>query len=112
MREIKITFKEVKEFILKNSNNAIESIIDATEPFVMDYMNSPFGFAETDNENEIEPLLDSLYWSFVSTPDGRVRRGEINSVIKREREKWNNGRNAGSVGRLIGRIAHLLNQSR
>ena len=112
MREIKITFKEVKEFILKNSNNAVESIIDATEPFVMYYMNSPFGFAETDNENEIEPLLDSLYWSFVFTPDGRVRRGEINSVIKREREKWNNGRNAGSVGRLIGRIAHLLNQSR
>jgi len=33
-----ITFQEIKDYIKANCKNSVDSIIDATEPFVMDYI--------------------------------------------------------------------------
>ena len=110
---MKITFQEVKNYLLNNSNNAIESIVDATEPFVMDYIKYPLGFAETDNINDIDQLLkdiDNTFIEFKLETDGRIRRGMINHVIKKETQRWNEGKNAWYYGRHIARLGYLLNK--
>ena len=114
MREVKITFDEVKNFIKDNTKYSIDEMIDAVEPFTMDYIKSPFGFAETDNLNDIQKCLDEIYLHFVgimAEPDGRVRRGYINRTIKRENERWKQG-NAAGFGRMVGRLGYLLNQNK
>lgn len=108
-----ITFSEVKNYVLKNSNHAVESIIDATELFVLDYIKHPVGYAETDKITDIDVLMqeiDNAFREFTWELDGRVRRGMINHVIKIETSRWRQGRNAWYYGRHIGRLAYLLNK--
>jgi hypothetical protein len=73
---------------------------------------TPVGFAETDNYNDIVKLtkeIEESFFGFELEPDGRVRRGLINTDIKREQQRWKE-RNAGFFGRHIGRLAYLLNE--
>lgn len=107
-----ITFQEIKDYVLANCPNAVESIIDATEPFVMDYILCPVGYAETDNANDLQELIQDITMAFVFDPDGRKRRGEINWCVKREKQRWSEGRNAGFFGRHIGRVGYLLTQNK
>ena len=108
-------FSEIKKYLLNHSKHAVESIIDSTEPFVMDYIQSPFGFAETDNVDDIEGLvkdIDAIFYDLVCEPDGRIRRGLVNHTIKREKQRWLEGRNATTYGRHIARLGYLLNKNR
>ena len=107
------TFKEIKKYLLDNSKYAVESIVDSTEPFVMDYLKHPFGFAETDNVNDIDELvkdIDAIFYYLICEPDGRIRRGLVNHTIKREKLRWQEGKNATAYGRHIARLGHLLNK--
>ena len=111
-RNTVISYNDVREFIKENVKNSIDSIVDVVEPFSMDYINSPFGFAETDNYNDMDKLIREIELGFLmitSEPDGRVRKGLINRNIKQEQERWEQ-RNAGFFGRHIGRLAYLLNE--
>lgn len=112
--EVKINFKEVKNYLINSSEFAIESIIDSVEPFVMDYIKHPFGFAETDNVNDLDLLTKEINNSFqmLSYDTAQERNRLIKSNIKRETERWNDGKNAGFYGRHIGRLAYLLNESK
>ena len=104
-------FLKVKNHLLTNCPDAIESIIDSTEPFVLDYINYPVGYAETDELNDIDKLtkdINNHFRDIAYEQDGRVRRGLINRVITIETTRWNEGRNAWYYGRHIGRLAYLL----
>ena len=107
----KITFKEVKHYIFLNCPNAIESIVNATESFVMDYVKCPVGYAETDKLEDGDKLTKEInnHFKEFDYVDGRVRRGMINNVIEMEIKRWNEERSAWYYGRHIGRLAHLLN---
>jgi len=107
-----ITFQEIKDYIKANCKNSVDSIIDATEPFVMDYITCPVGYAETNNVNDLDKLIEDITMAFIFDPDGRKRRGEINWCVKREKQRWLEGRNAGFFGRHIGRVGYLLANSK
>ena len=112
-REVLITFNDVKDYINQNCSNVVNSIVDVTEPFVMDYIKRPYGFAETDGVNDIGELIKEIDLSFrmlACEPDGRVRRGLILQTIKREKIRWMEAENAWFYGRFIGRLAYLLNE--
>jgi hypothetical protein len=111
-REVVITYNDVREYIKNNTKYSVDSIIDVVEPFSMYYIQHPVGFAETDNYNDIVKLtkeIEESFFGFELEPDGRVRRGLINTDIKREQQRWKE-RNAGFFGRHIGRLAYLLNE--
>jgi hypothetical protein len=115
---MKITFQQVKNYVLKNciylNTHLVSEIIDSTESFVMDYIECPVGYTETDNLNDINDLVKLIELSFYEIefePDGRRRRGLTNHIVKKERKRWIEGHNAGFYGRHIGRLAHLLNNS-
>ena len=113
MRNVVISFNDVKLYIKTHCNHSIDEIVDATEPFVMDYIKHPFGFAETNDENDIDSLINTINQSFSEftyEPDGRVRRGLISRTIKIEKTRWEEGRNAWFYGRFIGRVAYLMNK--
>ena len=80
----------------------------------MDYIKSPFGFAETDNVNDLDLLTKEINNSFKMLSWELVpeRNRLIKSNIKRETERWNDGKNAGFYGRYIGRLAYLLNENK
>lgn len=109
-----VTFQQVKDYLKANTKHSVEKLIDATEPFVMDYINRPYGFAETDNVYDIQELTaeidDAFYYGIGAETDGRIRKGLLNDAIKRETTRWKEGRNAGFYGRHIGRLAYLLTQ--
>ncbi len=110
-REVVITYEQVREYIKNNMKHSIDSIVDAVEPFSMEYIKSPFGFAETDDYNDIVKLVEEIQQSFyfISLEDGRSRKGIISRNIKQEQQRWKEG-NAGFFGRHIGRLAYLLNK--
>ena len=113
-REVVITFQEVKDYVKSNLHQpiAIEEIMDAVEPFVMDYIQSPFGFAETDGVNDKKECMNELYLHFLGISvetDGRVRRGLIRQTVKKEKERWAQW-SAWGFGRYMGRLAYLLNE--
>ena len=113
-REVVITFQEVKDYVKSNLHQpiAIEEIMDAVEPFVMDYIQSPFGFAETDGVNDKKECMNELYLHFLGIAvetDGRVRRGLIRQTVKKEKERWAQW-SAWGFGRYMGRLAYLLNE--
>jgi hypothetical protein len=102
-------FIKVKDYLLTNCKFPIEKIIDSTEPFVMDYVKCPVGYAETDNLNDTDELFKEIdeHFTYLALEDGRVRRGLINHIIRKETRCWN-VRNAGYYGRHIARLAYLL----
>jgi len=118
-KEILITYDDVKDYIKNNcewvtyKQFTAEPILNAVEPFVMDYITMPVGFAETDNLNDkneiIKKVDNSLKWTMLD--DGRKVRSYINSAVKTETERWKQ-RNAWFYGRYIGRLAYLLNEDK
>jgi hypothetical protein len=116
-REIKISFNDVKNYINDNCKwvtykqfNA-EPILDAVEPFVMNYIIIPVGYYETNNlndKNEIIKKLDASLFG-IMTDDGRKVKSHISRTVKIETERWKE-RNAWFYGRYIGRLAYLLNE--
>ena len=86
--------------------NYQEELMNAVQPFVADYQTHPIGFAETDNLNDIEEcqkIVDSLMWDFNKC----MTVTEKKHAIKRELDRWNNGKNAGGFGRYIARLEYL-----
>ena len=111
-KETVINYNDVRKFIKENMKTSIDSIVDAVEPFAMDYITLPVGFAETDNYNDMDKLIREIelgFYMITSEPDGRVRKGLVSRNIKKEQERWKE-RNAGFFGRHIGRLAYLLNE--
>ena len=108
---MEITFKEVKDYLLTNCQFPVERIIDSTDPFVMDYIKCPVGYAETNDLNDIDELLKEIdeHFTYLACEDGRVRRGIINRTVRQETKLWN-VRNASYYGRHIGRLAYLLSK--
>lgn len=112
-REIKVTFEDVKNYIKKTNKYYVLEIIDSVEPFVMYYIKSPFGYAETDRLNDIDECtkhIDDLFLSF-HLCNQREYNKMVDDTIKIETQRWKE-RNAWAYGRYIGRLAHLLNVSK
>lgn len=118
-REIVIRYDDVKNYINENckwityKQFTAEPILNAVEPFVMDYITTPVGFEETDgltDKNEIIQKLDNSF-SAIMIEDGRKVRSHITSAVKIETERWKK-RNAWVYGRYIGRLAYLLNEDK
>jgi hypothetical protein len=118
-QNVKITFDEVTEFLVRQHQylnyQDIKKIMNSVEPFVMDYITCPVGYAETDNLNDINQLVNEIkeaYYGIEFEPDGRKRNRLVNDIIKTETTRWSEGRNAGFYGRHIGRLAYLLNNKK
>jgi hypothetical protein len=118
-KEILINFDEVKQHInltckwTSYRQFTVTPIIDATEQFAMDYIKYPYGFAETDNLNDIGKLLkdlDDAFWGILAD-DGRSVKSNIKRAVNREVNRWKDG-NASYFGRMIGRLAYLLNEEK
>lgn len=114
LREIKITFDDVKNYIHIFSKHYVDEIIDAVEPFAMDYIQSPYGYAETDKLNDIDECItqiEHMFWQFDVAETKRERNRMIKETIKTETERWKQ-RNAWAYGRYIGRLAYLINKQK
>jgi hypothetical protein len=113
-REVVITFEDVKNYIHIFSKYYVDEIIDAVEPFAMNYIKFPVGYAETDNLNDIDECIteiEHLFWNFDMVDSKRERNKMINQTIKTETERWKD-RNAWAYGRMIGRLAYLINKKK
>ena len=111
---VQITFQDVKNYIHIFSKYYEDEIIDAVEPFAMNYINSPGGYAETDNLNDIDECMtqiERLFWNFYMTETKREKNQMIKQTIKTETERWKQ-RNAWAYGRYIGRLAYLINKQK
>ena len=113
-REIVITFEDVKNYIHIFSKHYVDEIIDSVEPFAMAYIKHPYGFAETDNLNDLDECIteiEHLFWNFDMVDSKRERNRMIRETIKTETERWKE-RNAWAYGRYIGRLAYLINKKK
>ncbi len=113
-REIKITFADVKNYIHIFSNHYVDEIIDVVEPFVMDYMKHPVGYAETDGLNDIDECItkiEELFWSFNMVDTKTERNRMIRETIKTETNRWKE-RNGWAYSRYIARLAYLINKKK
>jgi hypothetical protein len=113
LREIVITFEDVKNYIKTFSNHYNDEIVSSCEPFAMDYILSPFGFAETDNLNDIDEVISDIengFWMISLEPKVKQRQ-LIKHAVKTETERWKQ-RNAWGYGRMIGRLAYLINEQK
>lgn len=112
-REVVIKFEDVKNYIKIFSNYYNEDIVNACESFAMDYIKSPFGFSETDNLNNIDEIIsdleNSFYW--ITLEPKTEQRRMIKHAVKTETERWKQ-RNAWGYGRMIGRLAYLINEQK
>jgi hypothetical protein len=112
-REVVIKFEDVKNYIKIFSNHYNEEIVNACEPFAMDYILSPFGFAETDKLNDINEVISDIengFW-MISLEGKREQKSLIKHAVKTETERWKQ-RNAWGYGRMIGRLAYLINEQK
>lgn len=112
-REVVIKFEDVKSYLKIFSNHYNEEIVNACEPFAMDYILSPFGFAETDNLNNIDEVISEIengFW-FISLEGKRKQNQMIKHAVQIETERWKQ-RNAWGYGRMIGRLAYLINEQK
>jgi hypothetical protein len=112
-RKVVIKFEDVKNYIKIFSNHYNEEIVNACEPFAMDYILSPFGFAETDDLNDINDVISDIengFW-MISLEDKKDQKRMIKLAVKLETARWED-RNAWAYGRLIGRLAYLINEQK
>lgn len=112
-REVVIKFEDVKNYIKIFSNHYNDEIVNACEPFAMDYILSPFGFAETDNLNNIDEVISEIengFW-MISLEGKREQKQMIKRAVEKETERWKQ-RNAWGYGRMIGRLAYLINEQK
>jgi hypothetical protein len=113
-RETVIKFEDVKNYIHIFSKHYVDEIIDAVEPFVMNYIQCPVGYAETDGLDDINECItqiEHLFWNFDMAETKRERNRMIRQTIKTETERWKQ-RNAWAYGRYIGRLAYLINKQK
>ena len=113
-REIVIKFEDVKNYIHIFSKHYVDEIIDSVEPFAMDYIKCPVGYAETDNLNDVDNCItkiEEIFWSFDMCETKRERNKMIKETIKTETDRWKQ-RNAWAYGRYIGRLAYLINKQK
>lgn len=113
-REVVIKFEDVKNYIHIFSKHYVDEIIDAVEPFAMNYIKCPVGYAETDNLNDLDECItkiEEIFWSFDMCETKRERNKMIKETIKTETDRWKE-RNAWAYGRMIGRLAYLINQKK
>ena len=85
--------------------NYEQELMLAIAPFVEDYKLHPYGFAETDNLNDIDECqkdVDKIMWVF-----NHSDMSDKKNIIKKEIDRWCDGRNAGCFGRFIGRLEYL-----
>jgi hypothetical protein len=89
----------------KTNSDYTQELMDAIEPFLQYYQKYPIGFAETNDLNDIkkcEDIVLTLLKDFeISYPY------EKEQIIKREVEKWKDGKNGGVYGRYIARFLYL-----
>ena len=112
-REVVIKFEDVKNYLKIFSNHYNEEILNACEPFAMDYILSPFGFAETDNLNDIDEVISEIengFW-FISLESKSEQKKHIKHAVQIETERWKQ-RNAWGYGRMVGRLAYLINEQK
>jgi hypothetical protein len=112
-REVVIKFEDVKNYLKIFSNHYNEEILNACEPFAMDYILSPFGFAETDNLNDIDEVISEIengFW-MISLENKREQKSMIKFAVFTETERWKQ-RNAWGYGRMVGRLAYLINEQK
>lgn len=109
-RRVVIKFEDVKNYIKIFSNHYNEEIVNACEPFAMDYIEHPYGFAETDGVDDINEIISDIengFW-MISLEPKRKQNQMIKHAVKTETERWKQ-RNAWAYGRMIGRLAYLIN---
>ena len=112
--QISIKFEDVKNYIHIFSKHYVDEIIDAVEPFTMDYIKSPVGYHETDNLNDVDECItqiEQMFWNIDMAETKRERNQLIKQTIKTETERWKQ-RNAWAYGRYIGRLAYLINKQK
>ena len=89
--------------------NYEQELMEAITPFVNDYQQFPRGFAETDNLNDIDECqkqFDELMkWFRIEDATFKKR------VIKIEKDRWTNGKNAYGYGRLYARLVYLKSKN-
>lgn len=113
-REIKIKFEDVKSYIHIFSKHYVDEIIDSVEPFVMNYIKCPVGYAETDHLNDVNECItqiEHMFWQFDVAENKKERNRMIRETIKTESERWKE-RNAWAFGRYIARLAYLINKQK
>jgi hypothetical protein len=114
-REVVIKFEDVKNYIHIFSKHYVDEIIDAVEPFAMNYIKCPVGYAETDRLNNINDCIteiEHLFWNFDMCETKRERNKIIKETIKTETTRWKTDKNAWSYGRMIARLAYLINKQK
>ncbi len=86
--------------------NYEKELMEAIAPFVEDYKQCPVGFAETNNINnldECQKKVDEMMLSFNKYSSAEHKR----YIIKIEKDRWSDGKNAGAYGRYIARLEYL-----
>jgi hypothetical protein len=89
----------------KTNSDYTQELMEAVEPFLQYYQQFPIGFAETDRLNNIEEckkICQELLTSFQNCDTHEKR-----TIIKREIERFNDGKNAGPYGRYMARLLYL-----
>lgn len=82
-----------------------QELMDTIQPFVKYYQQFPMGFSETDNLNDVnecQKIVNELMLSF-----DNCSTSEKKSIIKREVERFEKGKNAGTYGRYVARLIYL-----
>jgi hypothetical protein len=86
--------------------NYQQELMEAIAPFVEDYKQFPRGFAETDNLNDLDECqkeVDKMMENFNNYSSAEHKR----FIIKIEKDRWSDGKNAGAFGRYIARLEYL-----
>ena len=86
--------------------NYEQELMEAIAPFVEDYKQFPRGFAETDNLNNLDECqkeVDEIMYNFNKLATTQEKK----HLIKIEKDRWLNGKNAGAFGRYIARLEYL-----
>lgn len=87
-----------------------QQLLDAVAPFVEYYQKHPYGFAETDTLNDLqeaEQIVKEMMFDFNEQATTEWKR----LLIKKELDRWKEGRNAGGYGRFIARLWYLKNKN-
>jgi hypothetical protein len=86
-------------------------LIDGCVFFSQDYCKSPYGFAETDNVNDLVQVLNAIQETNIALLTAETK-SELSQIIKSEqqkqRERFAQGKNSTQLGRHIGRLHYLL----
>lgn len=94
----------------KTNSDYMQELMEAVEPFLQYYQQFPIGFAETDRLNDITECKNHVQELLNLFENCNVN--EKKSIIKREIERFNDGKNAGPYGRYMARLIYLKSKSK